>query len=238
MSITMTSDRLGEALLRAQMHWQETPKGESAPPPLTVAITREAGTNAGLVAARLGARLGWPVYERELLQRIAEEMGLRTQLVESVDEKRSSYLLSCLRAFASPDAVSEEAYLSHLTSVVFSLAAHGECILVGRGTAQFLPAESTLRVRLVAPLNDRIQGMQQRYNLSFADAARRVADTDHARAEFVRSVFHKDPNDPSGYDLLLNTARFTPDECAALIEQALRVRQSQIKTMTSKPRVA
>lgn len=238
MNITSTSDRVGESLLRAQLHWQEKPKSDPAPPPLTVAISRESGTNAGQVAAQLGKRLGWPVYERELLERIAQEMGLRTQLVESVDERRASYLLSCLRAFTSPNAVSEEAYFAHLTNVVFSLAAHGECILVGRGTAQLLPAESTLRVRLVAPLNHRIHVMQQRCNLLFAEAARRVADTDHARAEFVRGVYQKDPDDAAGYDLVLNTARYTPDECATIIEAALRLRQARIKATTKKFLVA
>src|SRR5205823_5652806 len=137
--------------------------------------------------------LGWPVYDRELLNRIAVEMGLRTRLIESVDEKRVNWLLGYLQAFAAPNSVSEGAYLTHLTRVAFALAAHGECILVGRGTAQFLPAESTLRVRLVAPLAERIRSVQQRYNVTLADAARRVADTDHQRGDFVRANFHKDP---------------------------------------------
>ncbi len=64
--------------------------------------------------------------------------------------------------------------------------------------------------------------MQQRTGHGREEAARRVQITDHDRTNFVRDHFRKDPADPTLYDLILNTSRYTLDECAELFEQALR----------------
>jgi cytidylate kinase len=230
---TGTSDRLGESLMRAQLHWHTRHDAEGktsgAPTPFTIAITRESGANGALVGKKLAERLGWPVYDRELLMRIADELGLRTQLLEGADEKKTNWLQEMLESFGQPTTVSVPGYVVELTRVVASLAARGECIMVGRGTAQVLPADTTLRVRLVAPVAHRVRVMQERHNLSREEAARRVAETDHARTMFVRNNFHKDPNDPVAYDLVLNSAQFTPDECAAMIIQALHMREENAK---------
>jgi len=83
-------------------------------------------------------------------------MGLRATLLESVDERRKSWLLEFLDGLSSVPAVSESAFVRNLIETVLALGAHGECIIVGRGAAQILPAETTLRARLVAPLSERI----------------------------------------------------------------------------------
>jgi cytidylate kinase len=241
MTLTASTGRLGEGLLRAQLHWQTRQRAEArdedtaAPVAFTIAISREAGAKGGAVAAKLGDRLGWPVYDRELLRHIAEEMGLSERLLDSVDEKRVNWLMTYLQAFASNNAVSPGAYLYTLSKVVLSLAAHGECVIVGRGAAQFLPPEKTLRVRLVAPLDDRIGVMQKRIGLQHEQAARRVESTDLDRTNFVREHFHRDPADPTLYDLILNTSRFTVEECAEIIEQGLRRFQARKLAGTRTP---
>src|SRR4051794_5712812 len=98
MDLKTTSQRLAESMEQTWRHWETHRKADMAvgtsPTPLptrfTIALTRESGANGPLVARAIGKRLGWPVYDRELLERVAEEMGLRADLLESVDEKRKS----------------------------------------------------------------------------------------------------------------------------------------------------
>jgi hypothetical protein len=42
--------------------------------PSTIAITREAGARGKTVAEEIGRQLGWPVYERELIEKTAEHL--------------------------------------------------------------------------------------------------------------------------------------------------------------------
>src|SRR5262249_21082034 len=126
------SGRGVEALTRAVHHWETRPTDEPIPvtPPFTIAISRQAGCNASAIARAVGDLLGWPVYDRELIDRIADDMGLHSQLVQSVDERRSGWLAECLESFTSRPGVSEAAYVHHLRPVLFSLAAHGNCVIV------------------------------------------------------------------------------------------------------------
>jgi len=201
-------------------------EGGSTPPTFSIAISREAGANAAPVARAIEQKVGWPVYDRELLQRVAGEMGMRASLVEAVDERQKGWLHECLEGFSSRPEVNEFTYTRHLAEVLVALAARGHCILVGRGAAQILPPATTLRVRLVAPLKDRIAAIQDRRGLSRKEAARWVAATDAERARFVRDHFLMDPNDPSNYDLVLNSARYSAAACADIILEALHLMEA------------
>ena len=228
------SERLLEALPKVLQHWETRRKreaGQLGPTgqsnrAFTIALSRESGARGTSTAREVGTRLGWMVYDHELLERIAKEMNLRTSLLQSVDEKRVSWLQecveACVEAFTSVPSVSGSAYIRHLTQTLFSLAAHGECVIVGRGAPQILPVETTLRVRLVAPVEWRIVAMSQKLGISREEAARQVERTDRDRVRFVMDHFQKEATDPHQYDLVLNASRYSVGECADLIVEGLR----------------
>jgi cytidylate kinase len=226
------SNRSPEALMRAGQHWEARHQAEAneasrAPTAFTIALSRQVGARGRSVAVLVGERLGWQVYDNELLERIAQEMHLRASLLKSVDERRQSWIAECFESFSSVPTVTEGSYVQHLLETLLSLGAHGECVIVGRGAAQVLPPAATLRVRLVAPMEQRAAFVRQHHGLSAAEAARFIETTDRERSRFARDHFHKDPTDPAGYDLILNSGRFTVDECADLIIEGLRRLQAQ-----------
>ncbi len=231
------SERHVEALHRAQQHWQTRRQAGETPAAVipTVAVAREAGAPGTSVAHEVGARLGWPVYDHELLEQIAKEMGLRVNLLESIDERRQNWMLEALEAFAEAPYVSENSYVRHLIQTVLSLGAHGQCIIVGRGAAQILPAATTLRVRLIGALPDRIASYAQRFGLAPQDAARKVEEINRDRTAFIKDHFQKDPADPLQYDLILNISRWSVSECADLIVRAVHQFQDQLARPRSAP---
>lgn len=230
-----------EALERALHHW-EAGSGPSPaagyPSPhsaFTIALSREAGARGAEVAHAVGEQLGWPVYDRELLDKIAGEMGLSPHRLESVDENRVAWLLECLESISGQPGVSEAGYVRHLGNVLLSLAAQGECVIVGRGAAHILPPETTLRVRLVAPRESRIGMFQERHTISRAEAAAEIDRIDRQRSAFVKDHFHKDPSDPRLYDLILNSSRFSVPACARIIVGAInQFRESAVSALLSR----
>jgi cytidylate kinase len=223
--------RYAEALDRAQRHWQTRRRQSAAPgepaAALTVALEREAGTPGTSVAQEVGRRLGWPVYDHEILELLANEMGLRVSLLESVDERHQTWLQEAFKSFAAVPQVRENTYVRHLMEAMLSLSTHGQCVLVGRGAAQVLRPETTLRVRLVGLLQDRIAGASARRGTSWEEAAQWVENTDRDRTLFVQVHFLRDPADPRHYDLTLNSSRWSVAECADLILEALRRMESR-----------
>jgi cytidylate kinase len=226
--IPRITERQAEALERAQRHWQQRHQDATAAqtaPAVTIAIAREAGCPGTSVAHEVGARLGWPVYDHELLENIAKEMGLRVSLLDTIDERRQSWILETMESFGEASFVSENSYVRHLIQTILSLGSHGQCIIVGRGAAQILPVRNTLRVRLVGLLEDRITAFANRFGLAREEAARKVEEKNRERNYFIRDHFQKDPTDILQYDLVLNTSRWTVPACAEMIICGLRQRE-------------
>jgi len=214
-----------EGLLRAHEHWNAAHVGTAAelaaPTKFTIALSRECGTYGAAIAREVGNRLGWPVYDSELLQHIADDMGVHRTLLESVDERQENWLSACLENFFATQHVDSTVYFRRLVEAVLSLASHGNCVIVGRGATKVLPAATTLRVRIIAPLEHRIEAIQKEKNVTRKEAAARVDIVDRERNRFVQTHFGIDPADPAQYDLVINTASYSAGECADIILAAL-----------------
>jgi cytidylate kinase len=192
-------------------------------PAFTIAISREAGALGTTVANEIGRQLGWPVYDRELLDKVAEQMRRPSFHLQGIDERPASWLEDCLRALTTDHGVSTSVYIKYLAAAVRGLDLGGHCVVVGRGASCILPPATTVRVRLVAPLPERVKVIARRHGLIEKDAARWIAKTDRDRAEFVRTHFRADPAAADHYDLVLNSSRLTPAECARAVIEVLRM---------------
>lgn len=220
-------------------HWKERgeleDRARQAKPAFTIAISRQSGARGTMTARAVGERLGWAVYDRELVERIAQDMKLQTSLLEAVDEKKVGWLREFMESFSSTTVVSDIAYLHRMIKTIAALVARGDCVLVGRGVAHILPVETTLRVRLVAPVAWRVAAMSQKLGISDEEAAAKVAAIDRQRVQFVREHFNKDTTDPSLYDLVLNVERFSVEQCVDLIVEALHRLQAAVAVKTPGP---
>ena len=155
-------------------------KQESEPPKkqerhFTIAISRQRGARGSRIAEEVGKRLGWHVYDRNLVDEIAGDAGVAATLAETVDERHKNWIVQCIEAFMGAPTISEPAYVHRLVKVLLSLAAHGECIVVGRGAGFLLPPQSTLRVGLVAPLKERINRIASENHIADSEAVNRLA---------------------------------------------------------------
>jgi cytidylate kinase len=207
------------------------------PHPFSIALSREAGTQASAVAQEVGRLLGWQVYDRQLLEKIAQDMGLRTSLLESVDEQRQSWLTAALEALGSAPFASESGFAHYLVKTVLALGTHGECVIAGRGAAFILPPATTLQVRLVGSVSERVAAWGQTLGISEQKAAEQVRTLDRQRADFLQSHFQKTPTDPCNFDLVLNAPRLSVVQVAELIVETLRrlLASQQEKSMVKPP---
>jgi hypothetical protein len=191
--------------------------------PITITVSREAGARGKSVAVEIGRLLGWPVYDREIMEKIAEKVRRPASHLEGVDERPANWLEECLTGLMTEYRVGATTYLKHLVGVVRGLGLLGHCVLVGRGANCILPPATTLRVRIVAKLSDRVKVTAERHASTDKEAARQVARIDHERNEFARANFHIDLATPDQYDLVLNTSRLSVAECARAVVEVLRL---------------
>lgn len=228
---------VGVGLERALHHWRQRGAllkrdlGEPEPEPLTIAISRECGAGGAAVAVALGERLDWPVYDRQIVDSIAEDSGVRAQLLEALDEKRPNWFATGFSSFAQEKTLSGVGYAIRLRDVLAGLAGHGQCVIVGRGAAQLLPPATTLRIRLIAPREYRIARVAVQLAVSEDDAARWINHMDAGRDEFVKKYFKCNAGDPRGYDLTVDTSRFSIEACAEMALVALKALEERQAAM-------
>jgi cytidylate kinase len=206
--------------------WDWTREPQHAPElPFTVAISREAGAPGLEIAQLIGEQLGWPVYDREILELIAKESGLRGELYESVDERDQSWLIEALSGLSQQKTVSTSGFVHHLAKVMRALAARGHCVIVGRGATACLPRQSTLRLRIVAEMGDRVRRIAREWAVGEDEAHAIVQRIERERSQFVKRHFHRDVLDVHNFDLVVNASRLSPALCAAAAVQALHEMQ-------------
>jgi cytidylate kinase len=198
------------------------------PAGLTVAISREAGSRGGSIARRAGQRLGWQVYPQELLEYIAQEGSFRQQLSESLTPAASAWVDAQFDNLLRAQDLSRHPSIMELARMVLSLGVSGEVVLLGRGAGYILPPRTTLHVRLIAPLADRIAYMSQWLRLTHEEAVAQVRLRDSRRAEFISTHFHRKPSDIYQYDLLLNTTLLGEELCADMIVRAAQAKQAAL----------
>jgi cytidylate kinase len=192
-----------------------------------IAFSREAGSGGITVAREVGRRLNWPVYDQELLESLARELNVDVSILEDYDERPGSFLVDTIKSFSAAASVSEVTYFRRLVRMFQVLGARGECLVVGRGSTFVLPPDTTLRVRIVATREDRVSFIAKERKVSRVEAARFVDTTDRERQRFIKDHFHKDLPDPQNYDLIINRSRFSIEETAELVIEALQRMQAR-----------
>jgi cytidylate kinase len=187
----------------------------------TLCLSREAGAGGGTIARMVGRRLGWKVYDHELLEAIAHRMQLPVEEARVFDELAPSVIQDWLLPLREEQYAPQEAYLDHLEKLVEAIGRAGNSIIVGRGAAFHLPRESTLRVLIVAPLKARAQHLAEHMGLTPRTAKRAARDLDARSARFVRTMYRIDANDPHHYDLVLDSHHLGLEIAAEVLVRAV-----------------
>jgi hypothetical protein len=193
----------------------ESPHG----PVLTV--SRQYGSLGGDVARRVADLLRLDLFDQELIHEIAESSHLSERVVTALDEKDRELLTDWLTALATNAYLSPAGYLYHLTRVVGAIARHGGAVIVGRGAHLILDPGKSLRVLVVAPLEIRVQTVMQRESLSERDARRRVNQVEADRKAFLMKHFHAESDDPTRFDLVVNTGLIGVDGAVEAVAAAV-----------------
>jgi cytidylate kinase len=185
-------------------------------------ISREKGAGGNAVARLVGQRLGWQVFDNEMVDEVAKQAHVRRQLIESLDERDKKTIQAIVGQLLKPEEIDTADYLGYLKQVVLTLGHQGNVVIVGRGARFILPSQFGLSVRMVAPIEMRIRRFADKANLSLAAARMEVQKTDRERVKLIRRHFGRDVTDPLSHDLMINTAAISLEEAAEVILAALR----------------
>jgi cytidylate kinase len=210
--------RLWELLKGAR---QSAPMASKARPSIT--ISREAGVGVSRLAERLGGPLHFSIWDHQIIEFVANTVGVRRQLIQSLEEHQQSAVERWIEGALRGHLVDASDYARALVQVLRVLGEQGGVIVIGRGGNFVLSPETTVRVRVIAPLAWRSEHAR-RPGETEEEVRRRLIDQDNQRIRFVKQTLKSDPCDPSAYDVTLNAGQLTLDCQHRIVLEALHSR--------------
>jgi cytidylate kinase len=207
-----------------------------------ITISRQYGSGGDEIAHRICEILDYSYFDKELMIKGAADLGLSEK--EIVDFSEDNYkvwsfmerLLGRRRGPLVADAEEEaqakaqevtELDESHRITLVRATirAAYkrGNVVIVGRGGQAILKdLPRVLHVRIQAPIEDRIQRLYKRGNVSLAEARSIILERDQASADYLKRFYNINWADPKHYDLLIDTDKLNLESTAKLIANTVK----------------
>jgi hypothetical protein len=195
-----------------------------------VTISREYGCGGYEVGEKLIEILNeelkpeppWVAYNQALLDKLMIDTGLSESLIETLTMKARNTLTNLIQTtFSSfPPQV---AVHKKLVEIMAMLALNGHVVLIGRGGNMITKnMKSGFHVRLVAPLNSRVERISKTMNISKNDAAKLINEKSKYREGYMKEFFKIDLSDPYHYDMMINESVFSTENTSRLIIQGMK----------------
>jgi len=204
-------------MLLSRVRTQASPR--AAPEPVSphrfISIARDVGALGDAVASELARHLHWHVFDKEIVDFIAQDSRVRQHLVRELDERSQNLIhdtLQRLLLMAEGISFGNEEYHEALLRTLAYIAARGKAILVGRGGAYALRGGPGLHLRIVASQETRIERLAQRWLVSPDEARRRMQQIDSERRSFIHRHFRQDLGDLHFYDAVFDTDRLSVEQ--------------------------
>ena len=197
--------------------------GAPAPPAPFFTISREVGAGGNTLAQALVLALNrhvdagerpWEAYDRELVEKVAADHHISSSLIASLGDSGHSWFREVLSGLPGDSAEPSEFNLyRRVAQTIRALAQAGRVVLVGRGGVYITHRmPGGIHVRLVAPLEHRVNNMARQLNLNPGAAADHVRRLDKNRAAFYHHYWPQFQLTPDTFTITFNTAQLTEDQ--------------------------
>ncbi len=196
-------------------------------------LSHQYGSGGSRIAREIGRRLGWSVWEKEIIRQISSQYKVSEEYLDAKDERVDSFIERLVGLFGMggfesayevpPPLWLNDAQLVRMTKgIIEEVAKEGRAVIVGRAGNQILAKHlTTLHVFLFAHLPVRIERIMQMEGLSHSAAEHRIAGMDKIRSDYVHTFYHADWRDPNFYNLLIDTGVWNEEQTIEMILWAL-----------------
>lgn len=194
---------------------------------IVITVTSEAGSGGRIIAKILGIKLKIPVYDKELVDLIAQEGGFTKRFVQAHNE---ILYRSTAEAFIQNNFSVENFHSKSYTRlyeaqerVISKLAERQNCIIVGHCSNFILKNnKNVMNILITADMKNRITYISEKYGLNRHDSQKKIRRQDHNTWEFYLHFTNQDWKDSGNYHLCLNSSLFGYEETADIIEDIVK----------------
>jgi len=186
-----------------------------------IAMTREIGSHGSEVAAGVAAELGLEIINSEIVvPHVAGSLGLEHSSVQRYLDGKATLF--------DRWQIDTRKLSQYTLDHILDLALKDNVLIRGWGAAAlFQGIRGVICVRVCAPMAQRVRVMRERLGVKDGEAIQQEIerfDSGHSRA--MRAAFNFDWNDALLYDIVLNSARVSIDNCVKCVCQLANQQRS------------
>lgn len=198
-----------------------------------ITIGREYGSGGRQIGQEVAKYFGIKCYDKELLERAANDSGICKELFEHHDEKpTNSFLYSLVMdtySFGYSSAGFNDMPMNHKIflaqfDAIKKLAEEGPCVMVGR-CADYALSDwpDCFSIFIHADMDARIRRIASKYGKSDKEAKDIIIKTDKSRASYYNYYTNKKWGSTKDYNLCIDSGKLGLDNAAKIIINAVQV---------------
>jgi cytidylate kinase len=185
-----------------------------------ITLSRHFGAGGKTLGTLVAKKLGYVFLDDEIIRMVAEK-AQSGDWAAALEKEFGGKLLSCISGLVpkgrlemvlddKKGGVDEAISVDILQQVMSQIAGEDNAVIVGRGGQYLLrDHKDVFHVLLVADLEDRVQFMEEHYDLSLKKALQVVNRQDKRRQNFYRLLGKVDYDQPDIYHLVLNMSKLS-----------------------------
>lgn len=186
-----------------------------------ISISRQYGSGGNIIAQRLSEELGIPYYDKELIEKVAEQTGLAEHYIQQVESRPTGSFLFDLYSLNQTMPLADQVFIAQC-KVIKEVAGKGSCVFLGRCADYVLDDNpNCLRVFISAPMEERIKRAREEYRVEAVHMENHVNRQDRYRASYYNHFSGKKWGDMNHYDLCVNTRIGLENSVSAIKSAAL-----------------
>jgi cytidylate kinase len=206
-----------------------------------ITIRGKLGSGAPEIGKQVAESLHIDYIDREIIAQVATRLNLEEQEVVAKEMPPISLQDRIAEALAHGYTIGNgiqgaylpiwqipldnNRYMDALTGLITELAQGHSAVIYGRGS-QFILKDHprSLHVSIVAPLKVRLQRVMEARKISEESARQDINRFDGSAREFMKRFFGVEMEDPTYYDLVINTEKYSFQAVASIIMDSLKLK--------------
>ena len=175
---------------------------------MIITIGREFGSGGHIIGEILADHYGIPLYDKDLLKKVAEENDIDYDELEGYEESPINLLLSrTVNGYSS----SLQDAIAHLEfDFIEEHASFGESfVIVGRCAEEVLKDNTNaIKIFVLGDYDAKVRQIMNQFDLSEEDAKDEIRRTDKRRKSYHNHYCETKWGDSRNYDISINSSRF------------------------------
>ena len=190
-----------------------------------ITISREFGSGGRFIGEETAKKLGIAFYDREIIAKVADDLGLSEKYVADRGEyapSKNIFSYAFIGRDINGNSIADQIY-SYQQKIIKELAAKEPCVIVGRSADYILAGrDDVLNVFIQGNKADKIVRIKEIYSKSDDEAAKMIKDTDKKRSVNYRYCTDQEWGSRKNYDIVLNSSTLGYDNCIDVISRLYR----------------